>query len=123
MDSASTSQPRSVGQLSLKQPASVSRSTLRNTDRDKEVFLTKTERKLLLFFWGNIGLAFSTDQVLETVWGTHYASTIVMQYVHRLRNRLHKLESNHHIATVRDQDKRSQAYMYIIGGSDGYAGE
>ncbi len=69
----------------------------------KEIYLSSTEFKLLLYFVDNVNRALTRKQILEDVWGSsHYDENTVTTYVKRLRKKIRVHENEqHYIKSVR----------------------
>ena len=71
---------------------------------DQEVQLTPTEFEVLKYLMKNQGKVLSQEAILANAWGPEYIgdSSLVKQFVYRLRNKLEPEPSEpHYILTVR----------------------
>ncbi|MFP3414038.1 response regulator transcription factor [Bacillus sp. SIMBA_074] len=73
------------------------------TKRNEEIELTNKEFELLLMFMKNINRVLTRDILLDQVWGydAMVETNIVDVYVRYLRNKLHSLDKEEYIQTVR----------------------
>nr|MBU6863594.1 winged helix-turn-helix domain-containing protein [Streptococcus oralis] len=73
------------------------------TKGNEEIELTNKEFELLLMFMKNINRVLTRDVLLDQVWGydAMVETNIVDVYVRYLRNKLHSVDKEEYIQTVR----------------------
>ncbi len=73
------------------------------TKGNEEIELTNKEFELLLMFMKNINRVLTRDVLLDQVWGYDaiVETNIVDVYVRYLRNKLHSVDKEEYIQTVR----------------------
>lgn len=79
-------------------------TTSRQVTRGGEIIeLTKTQYDLLEYLLRNRDIVLTRDQILSHVWGYEYAgnSNVVDVYVRYVRNRIHDMDENRIIETIR----------------------
>ena len=83
----------------------VSRRVLHN---NSEIHLGPTEFRLLEFFMGHAGRAYSRSQLLDHVWGanTYLEERTVDVHIRRLRKALEPSQASHYLQTVRGHGYR-----------------
>jgi two-component system phosphate regulon response regulator PhoB len=91
-----------VGSLTLD---TVSRRVL---DGDEEIRMGPTEYRLLEFFMGHQGRAYSRSQILDDVWGAnaYLEERTVDVHIRRLRKALEPCGTSHYLQTVRGHGYR-----------------
>ena len=75
---------------------------------NEEIHLGPTEFRLLEFFMGHAGRAYSRSQLLDHVWGanTYLEERTVDVHIRRLRKALEPSETSHYLQTVRGHGYR-----------------
>ena len=75
---------------------------------NKEIHLGPTEFRLLEFFMGHAGRAYSRSQLLDHVWGanTYLEERTVDVHIRRLRKALEGSKTSHYLQTVRGHGYR-----------------
>ena len=96
-----------VGTLTLD---TVSRRVLHGND---EIKMGPTEYRLLEFFMGHAGRAYSRSQILDHVWGTgaYLEERTVDVHIRRLRKALEPCGASHYLQTV-----RGHGYRFLADG-------
>jgi two-component system phosphate regulon response regulator PhoB len=75
---------------------------------DEEIHMGPTEYRLLEFFMGHAGRAYSRAQILDHVWGTnaYLEERTVDVHIRRLRKALDPIGASHYLQTVRGHGYR-----------------